>query len=213
VKFDKNKKASKNQWFSRNNWQITNSLATEGNFDWPVLRFLENCSGYIRIGSQIVKNRCLNVSEPGHIGNFQRTGILRSSRTASYQFPRNFWNCPTLVLKEDGDWGRQGDGMLKMVMAEMVKMKMVVVVMNMGMVKMVKVKRVVMMKIMVNVKRVVKMVMVEMVGMLEKLWNFRVADTVKGKERRRGSTDLHARSALGIQLANLVPNGFGKQPS
>jgi len=49
--------------------------------------------------------------------------------------------------------------------------------------------------------------------MLEKLWNFRVADTVKGKERRRGSTDLHARSALGIQLANLVPNGFGKQPS
>ncbi len=101
--------------------------------------------------------------------------------------------------------------MLKMVMAEMVKMKMmkmVVVVMNMGMVT-----RVVMMKIMVNVKRVVKMVMVEMVGMLEKLWNFRVADTVKGKERRRGSTDLHARSALGIQLANLVPNGFGKQPS
>jgi hypothetical protein len=206
VKFDKNKKASKNQWFSGNNWQITNSLATEANFDWPVLRFLENCSGYIRIGSQIVKNRCVNMSEPGHIGNFLRTGILRSSRTASYQFPRNFWNCPTLVLKEDEDWGRQGDGMLKMVKMKM--MKMVVVVMNMGMVK-----RVVMMKIMVNVKRVVKMVMVEMVGMLEKLWNFRVADTVKGKERRRGSTDLHARSALGIQLANLVPNGFGKQPS
>jgi hypothetical protein len=116
VKFDKNKKASKNHWFSRSNWQITNSLATEGNFDWPVLRFLENCSGYIRIGSQIVEKHGLNVSEPGHIGNFLRTGILRSSRTASYQFPRNFWNCPTLVLKEGGDWGRQGDGMLKMMM-------------------------------------------------------------------------------------------------
>ncbi len=100
--------------------------------------------------------------------------------------------------------------MLKMLMAEIKMMKMMVVVMKMGMVKMVKVKRVVMMKMMVNVKRMVKMVMVEM---LEKLWNFRVADTVKGKERRRGSTDLHARSALGIQLANLVPNGFGKQPS
>jgi len=128
-------------------------------------------------------------------------------------------------LKEDGDWGRQGDGMSKMVMAEMVMMKIMVVVMNMGMVKLVKVKRVVMMKMMVNVKRMVKVVMLKMmvkvkmvvkmvmVEMLEKLWNFRVADTVKGKERRRGSTDLHARSALGIQFANLVPNGFGKQPS
>ncbi len=114
--------------------------------------------------------------------------------------------------------------MLKMLMAEIKMMKMMVVVMKMGMVKMVKVKRVVMMKMMVNVKRVVKVVMLKMmvkvrmvkmvmVEMLEKLWNFRVADTVKGKERRRGSTDLHARSALGIQLANLVPNGFGKQPS
>jgi len=62
-------------------------LATEGNFDWPVLKFLENCSGYIRIGSQIVEKHGLNVSEPGQIGNFLRTGILGSSRTASYQFP------------------------------------------------------------------------------------------------------------------------------
>jgi hypothetical protein len=112
-------------------------------------------------------------------------------------------------LKEDGDWGRQGDGMLKMVMAEMKMMKMMEVIMK-RVVNVKRVVKVVMLKMMVKVKRVVKMVMVEM---LEKLWNFRVADTVKGKERRRGSTDLHARSALGIQLANLVPNGFGKQPS